>query len=221
MDDRAYHLTTHWRVPGTCGEVADVLGEPDLLPQWWPSVYLKVDELAPPEADGTGRRVALLTKGWLPYTLRWDLVVVESNYPYGMTIAASGDLSGRGVWSFSQDGAFVDVTYDWNVRAEKPLLRKFSALLKPLFAANHRWAMAQGEESLRLELARRRTTSDAERAAIPPPAGPITYAGALLVAGSGAAAVGIVYLVVKAFGSADQPVRRDDRKRRRRRRRRH
>ena len=83
MDDRAYHLVTRWRLPGTCGEIADVLGEPALLPQWWPAVYLRVDELAAPEADGTGRRVRLLTKGWLPYTLQWDLVVIESNYPYG------------------------------------------------------------------------------------------------------------------------------------------
>jgi hypothetical protein len=197
MDDCAYHFVTRWRVPGTCGEVADVLGEPALLPRWWPSVYLKVDEVAPPAADGTGRRLQLLTKGWLPYTLRWDLVVLESNYPHGMTIAASGDLRGRGVWSFRQDGAVVDVSFDWNVRAEKPLLQKFAALLKPLFAANHRWAMAQGEESLRLELARRRAISDAERAAIPPPAGPITYAGAMLVAAAGAAGAGIIYLIMK------------------------
>ena len=58
----------------------------------------------------------------------------------------------------------VDITYDWRLRAEKPLLRNLSFLLKPLFEANHRWAMAQGEESLKLELARRRAASDAMRA---------------------------------------------------------
>ena len=72
---------------------------------------------------------------------------------------ASGDFDGRGVWTFEQDGAFVDITYDWRLSAEKPLLRNLSFLLKPLFEANHRWAMAQGEESLKLELARRRATS--------------------------------------------------------------
>ena len=65
------------------------------------------------------------------------------------------------MWTFEQDGAFVDITYDWRLRAEKPLLRNLSFLMKPLFEANHRWAMAQGEESLRLELARRRATSEA------------------------------------------------------------
>jgi hypothetical protein len=50
----------------------------------------------------------------------------------------------------------VNVTYDWRVKAEKPLLRYISFLLKPVFAANHRWAMRQGEQSLQRELARLR-----------------------------------------------------------------
>jgi hypothetical protein len=198
MDEPAYHFVTHWRVAGTCGEVADVLGDPLSLPQWWPAVYLTVEELAPPGPHGTGNRLRLLTKGWLPYTLQWDLVVVASNYPNGSTIEASGDLSGRGVWTIRQDGAAVVVTYDWRVRAEKRLLRNLSFLLRPVFAANHRWAMTQGEESLKLELARRRAISDAELAAIPPPPGPITYAGAALLAAAGAAGAGVIYLIMKS-----------------------
>ena len=96
--------------------------------------------------------------------MRWELEEVESRYPYGFTIAASGDFDGRGVWTFEQDGASVNLAYDWRLRAEKPLLKNLSFLLKPLFAANHRWAMAQGEESLKLELPRRRATSGAARA---------------------------------------------------------
>lgn len=71
-----------------------------------------------------------------------------------------------------QDGAFVDISYDWRISAEKPLLRRLSFLLKPIFAANHRWAMARGEESLVLELRRRHAQTEAERAAVPPPPGP-------------------------------------------------
>ena len=41
--------------------------------------------------------------------------------------------------------------------------------LRPFFAANHRWAMARGEESLALELRRRRARTEAERQAIPAP----------------------------------------------------
>ena len=52
----------------------------------------------------------------------------------------------------------------------KPLLRRLSWLLKPVFAANHHWAMARGEESLALELRRRRHPDQPEAVPPPPPA---------------------------------------------------
>lgn len=198
MPDNSYRFVTRWRVEGTCGEVADVLGDPLALTRWWPAVYLNVTELRPPDARGLGRRVRLRTKGWLPYTLVWEFEVVESRYPYGFAIAAAGDFEGRGVWTFAQDGPFVDIAYDWRIRAEKPLLRNLSFLLRPIFEANHRWAMAQGEESLALELARRRAVSDAARAQVPPPPGPVTYAGVAFVAGVAAVGAALAYLVVRS-----------------------
>ncbi len=198
MRHNDYHFVSHWQIEGTSGEVADVLGDPLALPRWWPSVYLAVDEIAPPGPDGLGRRVRLRTKGWLPYTIAWEFEVVESRYPAGFTIVASGDFDGRGVWTFEQNGPVVDITYDWRLRAEKPLLRNLSVLLRPVFEANHRWAMAQGEISLRLELARRRATSDAALAAIPAPPGPVTYAGIALLAGAAAVAGTLSYLVFRA-----------------------
>ena len=199
MRGNDYVFITNWRVEGTCGEVADVLGDPLELPRWWPSVYLDVAELAPSDSHGVGRRVRLLTKGWLPYTLSWEFVVTESRYPNGFSFAATGDFDGTGVWTFTQNEAYVDVVYDWRISAEKPLLRALSFALKPLFAANHRWAMAQGETSLKLELARRRATSEADQRAIPPPPGPVTYAGVVLAAAAGAAVVGVGYLTYRAF----------------------
>jgi hypothetical protein len=65
------------------------------------------------------------------------------------------------------------VTYDWRIVAEKGLLRRLSFVMRPLFGANHRWAMARGEESLRLELARRHAGDDpVARASVPPPPPP-------------------------------------------------
>lgn len=193
-----YVFVSRWRIEGTCGEVADVLGDPLELPRWWPSVYLDVQEIAPPDARGLGRRVALVTKGWLPYTIRWEFEVVGSDYPNGFTIVASGDFNGRGVWTFEQDGAFVDVTYDWRLRVEKPLLKNLSFLLKPIFEANHRWAMTQGGESLKLELLRRRATTDTARRRVPAPPGPVTYTGVAIVAGAVAIGATLGYLIIRS-----------------------
>lgn len=183
MASNDYHFITHWRVEGDIEEVSDILGNgPDLV-RWWPSVYLNAEEVEPGDAAGVGRVISLYTKGWLPYTLRWQFRVTESRFPHGFTLEAWGDFDGRGIWTLEQDGPWVDVTYDWKIRAEKPLLRYFSFIMKPIFGANHRWAMAQGEESLELELARRHAATPEERALIPAPPGPTSVApGAVLVA---------------------------------------
>jgi hypothetical protein len=154
MPSNEYHFVTHWRVEGTINEVADILKAADELPRWWPSVYLRVKVLEQGDKDGIGKVVSLHTKGWLPYTLRWQFRVTESRYPHGFSIEAWGDFNGRGIWTLEQDLQCVNVTYDWKVRADKPLLSALSFLLKPVFSANHRSAMARGEASLKIELAR-------------------------------------------------------------------
>jgi Polyketide cyclase / dehydrase and lipid transport len=167
-----YHFFTVWRVPGTIAEVKEVLSDGLSLPRWWPSVYLSVHQLEEGGADGLGAVLDLHTKGWLPYTLRWTLRVTEPVTDAGFALEATGDLEGTGRWTFEQDGPEVEITYDWRISATKPLLRRFGWLLRPAFSANHHWAMRRGEESLRLELRRRRATSDNELRRIPAPPAP-------------------------------------------------
>lgn len=158
-----YHFLTRWRVPdATIDEVYAVIADAEALPGWWPSVYLAVNRI-------DERRFLLHTKGWLPYTLRWTLVARENDPPFRAVIGAEGDFDGRGIWTLAQEGPDVALAFDWKLLAEKPLLRLLSPLLKPAFAANHRWAMAQGEISLRREVRRRRGQ------AAPPPPGPTSW----------------------------------------------
>lgn len=166
-----YHFITHWRVESTVEEVGEIIGNPSDLVRWWPSVYLDVKVLEPGDERGLGRVVSLYTKGWLPYTLRWDFRVTEVRND-GFTLVAWGDFDGSGIWTFEQDGPWVNVIYDWKIKAEKPLLRNFSFIMKPIFSANHRWAMRKGEESLKLELARRHASNSEDAALIPTPPPP-------------------------------------------------
>lgn len=169
MSISEYHFISRWRVEGTCEEVSDVLKDVESLRRWWPATYLDVQVLEEGDANGVGKLVSLHTKGYLPYSLRWQFRVTESRYPYGSTLQAIGDLQGRGIWTFKQDGLLVDITYDWKVHARKPIVRALSLLLRPLLASNHQYAMRRGEESLKLELARRRARTPEEAARIPPP----------------------------------------------------
>jgi len=159
MKANHYEFTTQWRVRASLQEVSDVLSDALSLPRWWPAVYLSAEPLswgAPKSHEGGV--IALRTRGWLPYTLCWRLRLTANNAPRGFSFDAEGDFVGSGAWKLSAHGVFVNVRFDWRVTAEKPLLSWFSWLLRPVFVLNHRWAMARGEESLKLELVRRRAS---------------------------------------------------------------
>ena len=167
-----YHFITYWRVEGTLEEVYAIIEDVDSLSRWWPSVYLDVNVIERGDEQGVGKVVSLSTKGWLPFVLRWQFRVITARLPYSSSLEAWGDLDGHGNWTFEQEGPVVNVTYDWRIRADKPLLRTLSFLLKPVFSANHNWAMARGEESLKLELVRRRDATPKQASGVPHPPGP-------------------------------------------------
>jgi len=155
-----YDFITRWRFQASAEDIFAILSEPLEYPRWWPSVYLMVSETGP-------GRVRILTRGWLPYKLRWTAEKTETRAPERIGIRASGDFEGKGAWSVVQDGDHADVTFEWRLTAEKPLLRYLSFVLKPVFEVNHRWAMEQGRRSLELELERYRATTVEEMNLIP------------------------------------------------------
>src|SRR5712692_3267324 len=199
MPANSYHLVSHWRVEGTVNEVSDILEDAAALSEWWGSVYSDVAVLEVGNPDGTGKVFRLLGRGWLPYSLHLTFRQIDRRYPTGFTVAVSGDLNGVGVWSFSQDGRSVDIAFDWTVAADKAILRWFSPLFKPVFASNHRWTMRRGEESLRLELLRRRAQTDEARSLVPPPPAPFRVGTRWLVvaAVSGLGTVASVFRLVR------------------------
>lgn len=169
----SYHFITRWELPTTCEEIYRTLEDAEDLVRWWPSVYLDAKIREKGQSGGVGKVVELYTKGWLPYTLRWKFRVLQTDFPNGYSLEAIGDFVGQGVWTFKQLSPEVcEVVYDWRIRAEKPFLKLMTPLLRPIFSANHLWAMRKGEESIRLELMRRQAKSEEERAGISPPPGP-------------------------------------------------
>lgn len=164
-----YHFITEWQFEATEDEIRAILADATDLPRWWSSVYLSAERIQAGDADHIGETIRLHTKGYLPYTLKWDFTIVNVR---PLTLEAKGDFVGRGIWTFEQHGDKVKVKYDWKIHAEKPILKRLTFILRPIFSRNHHWAMEMGRRSIELELARRRAKTDAERLAIPPPPPP-------------------------------------------------
>lgn len=155
MASNDYVFLTEWRIRAPHELIYDILIDGGDLPRWWPDVYLEARVERPPDGGDIGTRVRLHTRGWLPYTLNWTAETVRVDRPSGFEIRATGDFDGRGIWTFEQHGEETYIRFDWQLRADKPLLRWLSFLFKPVFSWNHRWAMARGFESLQKEVTRR------------------------------------------------------------------
>jgi Polyketide cyclase / dehydrase and lipid transport len=166
-----YRFGSRWRVAATPAEVFDVLADVNSLSRWCPSVYLESRLLHAGDKRQVGAVAEILTRGWIGYRLRFRLTITEVG-PHRCAFTASGDLLGRGEWELTPFGRYTLISFQWHVRLEKPLLRRSPAALRPIFAINHDWAMAQGEQALRLELRRRRARDATELAAIPAPPRP-------------------------------------------------
>ena len=57
-----------------------------------------------------------------------------------------GDFEGTATWLLSEDGGRVTAQLDFRPDVQKPGVRQLTPVLRPLFSANHRWAMRRGQE---------------------------------------------------------------------------
>jgi hypothetical protein len=130
-------------------------------PRWWGMVYKRIRVLKEAPPDGAGGLYEVAIQGFLPYTLTLQNQTTLVQKPDRIEFIAVGDLEGRGTWLFEEVEGGTQITFDWRVAANKPIIRLFSFLLKPLFRANHVYCMKKAEEGLLKELARRRNVQTA------------------------------------------------------------
>lgn len=155
MPANEYVFLTEWQIAAPPPLIFEILKNGADYPRWWPDVYLSAKLVPSGQANGLGDRIELHTKGWLPYTLRWTAISESYEEPRRIAIRAEGDFVGRGVWTLTDAGTATCVRFDWRLRADKPLLRWLSPVLKPLFKWNHHWAMKTGALRLQQETQRR------------------------------------------------------------------
>jgi hypothetical protein len=143
-------------VPARIDDVYDVIGDQLGYPAWWEKVFLAVtgDE-GPPRP---GRRASIVSKGFLPYKLRWDVEVVEAERPRGFRFTMEGDFVGSGDWTLEEADKGTRATLDFRPAVEKPFVKHLTPVLRPLFRANHVWAMRRGQEGI-VDFIRRRRES--------------------------------------------------------------
>jgi len=147
MPANVYHFEDHWSVPFPIEKVWEVLSQPEDYPQWWRGVYLSAEPLEAEAQDA--KRVAVVARGWLPYRLRFTIQTLTLQKPELIEFKATGDfVTDVSRWVLKSEGNGTSVTLEWNPRAEKPVVKLFSPILKPLFRWNHHWTMKRGQRQI-------------------------------------------------------------------------
>ena len=99
-----YHFVSTWQIQAPIGRVWEEIYHAERWPSWWKYV-VRVDELEPGAADGTGKRLRLLFRTRLPYTLGFDTRVTRVQAPSELEAEATGELQGTGRWTLTPAGA--------------------------------------------------------------------------------------------------------------------
>jgi uncharacterized protein YndB with AHSA1/START domain len=142
---RPYVFVDEWDVAAPREAVFAALADARTYPEWWRPVYLDVDADGPAEL---GKESSQHFKGRLPYHLHTRSRVVALDAPNTVTAEVDGDLRGRGTWTLTPTATGTHVRFDWQVHADRRLLRTLTPVLRPVFRWNHNWAIARAMEGL-------------------------------------------------------------------------
>src|SRR4051794_27439745 len=143
--DNEYLFVDEWDVAAPPKAVFDVLADARTYPAWWAPVYIDVDADGPPVLGKVSRQHF---KGRLPYHLHTQSTITRLEPPHVVQGDVEGDLRGRGTWTLAPVAGGTHVRFDWQVFADRKLLRALTPVLRPVFRWNHNWAIARAMEGL-------------------------------------------------------------------------
>ena len=140
-----YLFVDEWDVSAPPAAVFDALADTRTYPQWWRPVYLGVESAGSLQI---GTESHQHFKGRLPYHLHTRSVIAELDPPRRVTADVDGDLRGRGTWTLTPTADGTHVRFDWQVHADRKLLRMLTPVLRRIFRWNHNWAIARAIDGL-------------------------------------------------------------------------
>jgi uncharacterized membrane protein len=147
MSVNEYSFVTVWKIEAPLKVVWDVICNTEDLPNWWKAV-IGVKVIDRGDANGVNFLVEQTWKGILPYQLSLLSRTTAVDYLKSIEIVASGDLEGKGKWTFSENEGIVTVQYNWDVQTTQKAMSFLALIVKPLLAWNHDEIMRWGASGL-------------------------------------------------------------------------
>ena len=140
-------LASQFEIDTQIERVWDELTQPEHWPEWWDYVE-SVELLEAGNADDLNALRKVRWKTALPYQIDILVRTLIVEKPYNIVLNAQGDLNGMGRWQLEPTAKGTCIRYIWCIQLEKPWMRWFAPLLKPVFAWNHHRVMQAGAQGL-------------------------------------------------------------------------
>lgn len=142
-----FEFTTVWELPAPVERVWDELLDIDAWPTWWRG-FERVDVVRTGDANGVGNVRDLVTRGRMPYRLRYRVEVVRVEPLRLIEARSTGDLEGFGRWTIEPTALGTRAVYLWRVRTTRRLLRALSPIARRPLTRNHDQVMEWGREGI-------------------------------------------------------------------------
>jgi ribosome-associated toxin RatA of RatAB toxin-antitoxin module len=143
MSVNQYSFVTIWKIQATLEDVWNVIADAEHYPDWWKAV-VRIEIVDRGDAQGVNFLADQTWKGVLPYRLSFRSRTTAVDYLKSIELEASGDLVGKGKWTFTSAEEIVTVQYNWDVATSQAVLNRLAFALKPILAWNHDEIMCWG-----------------------------------------------------------------------------
>ncbi|HTT02305.1 MAG TPA: SRPBCC family protein [Steroidobacteraceae bacterium] len=144
-------LVTRWQLKGPIDPIWEAIYHSEGWPNWWKYVR-RVELLDSGDAIGVGAVRRYTWSSRLPYRLTFDMRTTLVERPRRLGGEASGELSGRGMWTLDHIDSVTSVRYEWQVDVTRAWMAWLSPLLAPAFRWNHAQVMRAGARGLAAHL---------------------------------------------------------------------
>ena len=142
-----YSFVTYWNFNAPVERVWKEIRSMDTWTEWWK--YVKSVELIQPGDENDIHSVRRIT--WttaLPYKLTFDSELIYLDPLKCIEGNVYGELTGTGIWTFTNNGHGTTVRYDWVVSTSKWWMKIVEPLARPVFKWNHDRVMHAGYKGL-------------------------------------------------------------------------
>ncbi len=156
-----YRVESTWHVDAPVEPVWDAILRYADWHTWWRG-FVGVDLLRSGDDSGIGTLLRQRWRGWLPYTLEFDLEIVRVERRRILEGRASGPVAGTATWEFRPTDGGCEVTFALDVRTTRAWMNLPVPFARRIFESNFGAIMRSGSTGLARHLGTRVVDRTAE-----------------------------------------------------------